>query len=336
MTIWIVQNAGASRVVADLRQICGNDPGLVVDFNGKVSFSPTTSSVGAVALARLTRPGQIVPISIRVEAPTYTLFNTTPPGLPRLLFCAATLTTNQPGFVSHVEVLYDTTEGLSGLGYFVYDANSRKIPVPTDVALFHELAHARIFLDGETDRAREEVHAINAENDYRVSHGLHQRFGHWGGLYGDPDRTKAPPFGSVPQRRSPDRVIPGVVMLCSPYFEDDLGPPTILAPGQAMYLVYVRNLTPDTFSEIVVFYKRIGQTGVVYLREENVRPAEYRAFALGLSEVMESYVIGFFQGDQLVAQLPRADEGNMTPVRASLENPDDKDPAADWWTIEPG
>jgi len=193
MTIWIVQNGGGSRVVADLRRICGNDPGLVVDdFTGKVSFTPTTSSLGAMLLARLTRPGQIVPISIRVEAPTYMFFNTGPPGLPELLFCGRTVPTNQRGFVPHIEIFYDVSGGLTGLGYFVYDSNSRKIPVPTDVALFHELEHARIFLEGETDRRLDELDVIGAENDYRSSHGLPIRLDHFGGLYGDPDRTKAP------------------------------------------------------------------------------------------------------------------------------------------------
>jgi len=51
---------------------------------------------------------------------------------------------------------------------------------------------------------------------------------------------------------------------------------------------------------------------------------------------MESYVIGFFIGDEMVHQFPASGDGNMTPQRASMENPDDSDATVDWWTIEPG
>jgi hypothetical protein len=331
MSIWIVQNAHAQQVVADLRKICGGDPGLVVDSAGRVSYTQTVNSVGANALAQITH--HVIPVAVRIESPLYYIVAGW-----QLLFCGATVADRPPAPALHLEVFYDTSGGLTGLGYYEYDANQNKIPVPTDVALFHELAHVRLRLAGEDELIVEDV-AIAFENDYRQSKGLPKRFGHFGGLYGDPSPDpRTVPSGPRPpwNRREVATRASGALLLCLPVIgEDHVFPPGHLPPGQATYRVIVRNATPDTFTEIVVFYKRVGQSGVVFLREENVGPAEARGFVLGIAGQMESYVIGFFIGDEMVAQWPASGDGNMTPQRASIDNPDDTDPTVDWWTIEP-
>jgi hypothetical protein len=337
MTIWIVQNAHAQHVEADLRKICGGDPGLVVDSAGRVSYTQTVDSVGANAIAEITQ--QWIPVAVRIESPLFYII-----AGYKLLFGGATLT-DRARPTLHVESFYDVSGGLTGLGYYEYDANRNKIPVPTDVILFHELAHARLALAGQFDKVFVEADAVAFENSYRQSKGLPSRLGHYGGLYGDPDpdpRTvpaqDTVPVGPKPpwNRREVATRASGVVLLCLPLIgEDHVFPPGLLPPGQATYRVFVRNATPDTFTEIVVFFKRVGQSGVVFLREENVGPAEVRGFVLGIAALMESYVIGFFIGDDMVAQWPASGDGNMTPQRASIENPDDTDPTVDWWTIDP-
>jgi hypothetical protein len=97
------------------------------------------------------------------------------------------------------------------------------------------------------------------------------------------------------------------------------------------YRVIVSNLSTDTFDQIVVFYKRVGLDGVVFLKEENVQPQQVRGFVLGPCLAMESYVVGFFIGDDRVAKLP--DSGNMTPELASQLNPEDTWRCIDAWSI---
>jgi hypothetical protein len=193
MTIWIVQNAHAQQVVADLRKICGDDPGLSVDGAGRVTYVQTVNSVGANAISEITR--QVIPVAVRIESPLYYIGY-------KLLFGGATVTDDAYPTL-HNEVFYDISGGLTGLGYYEYDVNSNKIPLPTDVILFHELAHIRLALAGRFDPLFDEPQAIDSENAYRESQGLPKRLGHFGGLYGDPYpalRTSRGVEGLLPAR----------------------------------------------------------------------------------------------------------------------------------------
>ncbi|WP_120575806.1 MULTISPECIES: hypothetical protein [unclassified Corallococcus] len=98
-----------------------------------------------------------------------------------------------------------------------------------------------------------------------------------------------------------------------------------------IYTVTVRNLTSADWFDIVVFYKRVGLSGVVYLEAFDVQPNAAPVFQMGVCSQMESYVVGFFIGDDLVAQIPSS--GNMTPTLASIYNPSDIEPCADSWSI---
>jgi hypothetical protein len=102
--------------------------------------------------------------------------------------------------------------------------------------------------------------------------------------------------------------------------------------GEWIYTVTVTNSTPEFFDQVVIFYKRVGLNGVVFLQETGFVPGDIRIFRLGVCKDMESYALGFFQGEDMVARLP--DEGsNMTAALASQINPTDTDPCADSWTI---
>ncbi len=103
---------------------------------------------------------------------------------------------------------------------------------------------------------------------------------------------------------------------------------------QRDYTIQIANATSNTtFDEVDVFYKRVGLPGVVFLTEKQVAPGQARYFDLGACSEMESYVVGFFIGDDLVAQLPAEGDGNMTPARASQLKPADVDACADAWAI---
>jgi hypothetical protein len=107
------------------------------------------------------------------------------------------------------------------------------------------------------------------------------------------------------------------------------------APSAALdtYVVRFVNQTTTTFDEVWIFYKRKGQNGVVSLNKNGLLPGEVTDFELGPCQYMESYVIGVFIGEDLVAQLPAPGDGNMTPERASQLNPLDVDPCSDIWEI---
>lgn len=80
----------------------------------------------------------------------------------------------------------------------------------------------------------------------------------------------------------------------------------IMMPDQVTwaYTVTVRNSTTDVFDDLVLFYKTKGQAGVTYLHSGTVMPGEAVPFALGPCGAMESYAIGFFIGNDMVATFP--------------------------------
>lgn len=99
----------------------------------------------------------------------------------------------------------------------------------------------------------------------------------------------------------------------------------------ANYNVQVTNGSSDTFTELNIFYKRLGQPGVVFLTYPNVVPLDTKFYDLGPCPQMESYVVGFFIGEELVAKIPSS--GNMTPQLATALSPTDQNACADSWRI---
>lgn len=71
----------------------------------------------------------------------------------------------------------------------------------------------------------------------------------------------------------------------------------------------------------------------MYLAEEDVAPGQMVVFALGVCNLMRSYVIACMVGDDIVAKLPET--GELTAANASALNPTDTLECADSWVIEP-
>lgn len=104
-------------------------------------------------------------------------------------------------------------------------------------------------------------------------------------------------------------------------------------PSEWIYTVTIQNLTPATFDEIVLFYKRTDMaTGVIFWHETNVLPGDVRVFRLCVCNKLESYVLQFFQGEEF-QNFPES--GVMTPALASQLSPMDTEPCADSWSIGP-
>jgi hypothetical protein len=134
-----------------------------------------------------------------------------------------------------------------------------------------------------------------------------------------PDRPEPPPAPPLEPNQDP-LLLPEPLRLLLEY----LG-----YIAEVYYTVEVINSTADTtFDEIDVFYKRVGQSGIVFLTQKLVAPGETRYFNLGPCSQMESYVVGFFVGADLVAQVPPEGQGNITP-----DTKPDAEPCADSWTI---
>lgn len=88
-----------------------------------------------------------------------------------------------PGAV--VNVVYDVNN-CSGHGYFVFDRAGNQIPFPTEVILYHELAHAFHWVNNDFNAAAPEPQAENDENDLRDKESLTERDpnNHFGGCSG--------------------------------------------------------------------------------------------------------------------------------------------------------
>jgi len=96
------------------------------------------------------------------------------------------------------------------------------------------------------------------------------------------------------------------------------------------------NNSTDTFDQVVLFYKRVGLPGVVFLEAPAFRPGTKIIFVLGICSQVESYAMGvyFFDAQGNLSEVARIpSQGNMTPALASQLNPTDTDLCADSWSI---
>lgn len=327
MPLWIFQNQYAMKVIADLRIICP-DPGLTIDSTGKISYSqtPQGTGVGCDTVALLQNKGTV---AIRGEA---TNWSSSPQPNQTLAKMAGVAIPNVYPGTQVVDVVYDATD-CNGNGFVTIDPKGVLIDLPSHVLLYHELAHALHMFMNFYDPSNREALAIASENAYRASRGLPARGGWEGGcrgLFTGPTGPVTPGPATPPAKT----VAPAV---CGPLlmsFPQAIGtshtlPRTALTQGT--YHINVNNQSADTFTQIVVFYKRVGKAGVVFLKAEQVQPGQVVGFMCGLCTDLESYVVGFFIDDELVAQLPAT--GNMTPALASQLNPTDTDPCIDSWAI---
>jgi|SRR5579864_347736 len=205
MSLWILNNANSEAVANDLRTIC-KDPTLTIDTGtspnsqtrgtGAVSFSqgPTLSSLGSQVLSQLIASPTY--IAIRGETDGWAF---SPQPLPNSGGLASVLGNTAGATPSDtfpnpnptlIEVAY-TVQNNSGYGFWVQDANGNHIRYPSDVMLFHELAHALNFIIATVpiNADLSEQYAIQKENQYRASLGMKQRVGHQGGPNPQPHQS---------------------------------------------------------------------------------------------------------------------------------------------------
>lgn len=326
MSLWILQNQYAPNVLADLRTICP-DPGLKVDLSGRISYIQTTSGVGCDLIAQLQH--FVAAVSLRGENAN---FSTIPlPGETLATKAGVTVPDSDTRPARGVDIIYDVS-GCNGRGYMTVDPFGILIDLPSDVILFHELSHALESLLFTGNPNDPEATVIQAENRYRASRGLPLRGSELGGCRGQYTPGTTPTGGqgtSASQRVAPAICTP--LLTSFPAIGTNHSSANVLAAGESTYKVNINNQTTDTFTQIVVFYKRIGISGVVYLRANEVTPGQVTSFMCGVCKEFESYVVGFFIGDDLVAQIPET--GNMTPALASALNPSDQYPCIDSWSI---
>lgn len=320
MTFWILLNNYAAAVFQHLQRVCLGDPGLTLDANtGRVSYSQSVSGVGPNMVAALS--GTVIPVGLRGENSDWP--NPDKPG--KVLAQSSGLSVGGGVPLNQIDVVIDG-EDCYGRGGYVFDGSGSRIPAPMDVVLFHELGHAMDFLMGAFNNP--ETDTITVENQYRQSLGLPSRRTALGGC-----NAPAPPLKAPDAADSSHASFTGEnASTVRSYLDTDHVLNSLnLPPSARAYRVFISNATTDTFDEIVIFYKRVGLPGVVYLTEPLVGPGQVRAFMLGAAENMESYVVGFFLAGQNVAQIPS--QGNMTPALASQLKPSDTDLCLDSWEI---
>ena len=312
MTLWILQNDNADAVLKDLTTICP-DPGLSVDGGGRITYTQTMSSIGCDLVAFLA--SHVVAIGVRGEQTDWA-YEPIPDHTLRVAG-GITIKDKFPG-TQQVDIVYDPTN-CSGLGFWVRDPNWNQVLEPSHSLLFHELAHARDLLQGTFNPRDPETSVIAAESQYRQSVGLPGRLGHDGGC----DYRHQPP----PPPSPATLMCPAVSLVTfladavtTAFGTDHTPDASQLTQNAQTYRVNINNQSTSVFDQIVIFYNRVGQDGVVFLQEVNAQPGEVRGFVLGQCDQMESYVVGFFIGDNEVAKFP--DSGNMTPDLAHQLHPD--------------
>jgi len=117
----------------------------------------------------------------------------------------------------------------------------------------------------------------------------------------------------------------------------ELGDLTQVPVELYIYTVSIRNTTVETFDEVVLFYKRLGLEGVVFLGTTGFKPGDRIIFPLGMCGGMVSYAVGLFKGGTLLATIPNPQDGAaMTPDLAANLDPARPDACTDAWAVVAG
>jgi hypothetical protein len=116
------------------------------------------------------------------------------------------------------------------------------------------------------------------------------------------------------------------------HINEDDSPPGALNPDLKAYVVDLRNATGQVFDEVVLFYRRSGMGGVVFLGATGFAPNAILSLALGRASKMAGYTVGFFLHQRMVARLPE-DGGEMNAVKAAALDPNRLNAWTDSWAI---
>lgn len=189
--------------LAALQQVCP-DPALQVRWlapgqyvngvDGQLVYdNPTVITEECVRVFRLVHSE--IPIVIRTRHPGEVVYHLSD-DFVGIAIREPVLAKDQPGStqfsysaldggLTSIDVVVEPTDN-NGNRYYCYDIDETKIRLPLDVIIAHELRHAEEAIDGETyigvtDDDLRERQALVAENHYRRSRGLPERWGHEGG-----------------------------------------------------------------------------------------------------------------------------------------------------------
>ncbi len=192
MTLWIDRGADwelTGYAIRDLKKLCP-DPNLAFDIgpaengripSGEVKYAEVSvDTIGCSAVHGLVKSKTAV-----VLKPRFAGFIVQIGGEKRRLN-EFTAFTHWPGLPSlspppaSISVVYDPTDDAKR-GYWVEDADGKKIAEPPDVILMHEFGHVEQALTLTLDPGDSETYPISKENAYRQSIGLPMRHGYNGG-----------------------------------------------------------------------------------------------------------------------------------------------------------
>jgi hypothetical protein len=175
MALSVATNAQEPMVGLDLIHILGTDSGnLGTPSSGgsfdMVTYTQTQSSFAKDRMNAIVNSFASTPIQVTGVLNTFVL----PDGTP--ITSAAGVTSVPSGSVNSagtgvvsgttIIIIYDVS-ACGGSGYCVFDTSNNSIAEPTEVILFHELAHAFHWANNDFDKAHPEPQAENDENQLR-------------------------------------------------------------------------------------------------------------------------------------------------------------------------
>ena len=192
MTVKVVRNTFQVNVAGDLAHIVGTDNGNLGLPTGSVSpdqvtYNELLHNWVDDRMNTLVNGLASNPITVTGVDSTFVLSDGTP-----ITSAAGVTIVDDPTQVNAagtglkanatITIIYDTS-GCGGSGYCVYDRGGNSIAMPTEVILFHELAHAFHWASNNFDSANAEPQAENDENQLRDQEGITERDpnSHYGG-----------------------------------------------------------------------------------------------------------------------------------------------------------
>lgn len=177
MTLFVLNNASQPMVGADLFMILGSDsgnlgaPATVPGAFDQVTYGQTQNSFAKDRMNAVVNQFATNPIRVTGVTSAFTLPDGTPiTSVGGVTFVpTAAVNAAKTGLVAGtvITVIYDVG-ACSGAGYCAFDTKNNSIPIPTQIILFHELAHGFHWQNNDFDDANPEPQAEDDENLLRA------------------------------------------------------------------------------------------------------------------------------------------------------------------------
>jgi hypothetical protein len=175
MTLFVSTNAQEPMVGLDLVHILGTDSGgLGTPSSGgafdQASYKQTQNSFAKDRMNAIINSFAQTPINVTGVLNTFVLPDGTPITSAAGVTSVPSSSVNSAGTGvasgTTITIIYDVS-ACGGSGYCVFDTSNNSISDPTEVILFHELAHAFHWANNDFDKAKPEPQAENDENKLR-------------------------------------------------------------------------------------------------------------------------------------------------------------------------